>query len=226
MESSERYWPDWNHGSKPNSGLMSRRFLTLAHGSTGRDGKRPRNEWQKSRKRAKPMRQSSDTKTDLILGWLSRLSKHFNTELTDEQIDIYVKALAKNGPGQISEAFEACLNHSEFFPRLSEVHKRMPDREPSGAWRYSQQEPLYELNHPFAVEVCLLMYGAHYDDLDPRSEAIKIMRVAFAATKLRYARMGINLETWKHGEPKQVDAKEFLRTVQFPDFKPFAQNRG
>lgn len=165
------------------------------------------------------MRQSSDTKTDLILGWLSRLSKHFNTELSDEQIDIYVKALAKNGPGQISEAFEACLNHSEFFPRLAEVHKRMPDAEPGQRWGINALEPMWDVNYPFAVEVCLLMLGRHYDDLDPCSEAIKIMRVAFASTKLRYARLGINLETWKHGEPKQVDAKEFIKGLQFPDFK-------
>lgn len=167
------------------------------------------------------MKQSSDTKTDLILGWLARLSQHFNTVLSEDQIEIYVKALAKNGPGQISEAFEACLNHSEFFPRLAEVHKRMPDAEPGQKWEFSQLQPMWDVNHPFAVEVCLLMYGTHYDSLDPLNEqdVVKIMSASFAGTRLRYEREGVNTQTWKHGDPKQVDAKEFIKRLQFPDFK-------
>src|SRR5271154_6884053 len=103
MESSERYWPDWNHGSRALSGRTQSVLLTRRLGSTSSAGKRLRNAQRvrTNRKRGRQMQQSSGTNKDLIIGWLSRLASHFNYAVTEDQIDIFVKALAKDRAGKI-----------------------------------------------------------------------------------------------------------------------------
>lgn len=163
------------------------------------------------------MPQSSASNKDLILGWISRLSSHFNSELSDDQILIYLNALAKNGPGQINAAFERCLNECEFFPKLADVHKRMPDSESTTqSWSFVQPKPLIEVNRPFCVELSPLITGKEYDDLDVVKEAKLIFKVSFAATRLRYERMGVNTFTWKKGNPRKVDVREFLDNLRYP----------
>lgn len=75
------------------------------------------------------MQQSSASNSDLILGWLSRLGKHFGTELTEDQIGIFLHALRDNSPRQINTAFGRCLNECSFMPKLAELHQRMPDEQ-------------------------------------------------------------------------------------------------
>src|SRR5271154_2820896 len=103
MESSERYWPDWNHGSRALNGPTSTRFLIRRLGSIRKDGKKLRNarRARTNRKRGRQMQQSNATNKDLIIGWLSRLASHFNYAVTEDQIDIFVKALAKDRAGKI-----------------------------------------------------------------------------------------------------------------------------
>lgn len=67
-------------------------------------------------------------KDSLILNWLSTLSKHFKTELSEDEINIFVKALRNATSYQLDTAFDACLNTCLFMPKLAEVHKRMPEQ--------------------------------------------------------------------------------------------------
>lgn len=141
------------------------------------------------------MQQSSGTNKDLIIGWISRLAKHFNYEASEDQIDIFVKALAKNRPGQINAAFEACLNECEFFPRLADVHKRMPEFEPGQKWEFVQNTPSLELLRPIATEISNAVVGREYNDLDTIKDARLIQKVFRTAAIVRYLRMGIKV-TW------------------------------
>ena len=70
---------------------------------------------------------SNDSNRDLILGWLSRLSKHFGVELDEGQLEIFLHALRANSKHQINTAFGRCLNECNFMPKLAELHQRMPD---------------------------------------------------------------------------------------------------
>ena len=147
------------------------------------------------------MQQSSGTNKDLIIGWLSRLAKHFNYEASEDQIDIFVKALAKNRPGQISAAFEACLNECEFFPRLADVHKRMPEFDPAEKWEFSALQPATELLRPIVHEICERVTGSRYEILQvgssrsPAMDEQLIKKVWRKAAIVRYLRMGVKV-TW------------------------------
>jgi len=121
------------------------------------------------------MQPSSDSSNaDLVLGWLSRLSKHFGTELSEDQLEIFVKALGKSSNYQLSTAFDRCLNECQYMPRLKDVHERMPEqreRRTSAAF-VSAEPPILEVLRPIARR----LYSG-YDGLDAMNpEDAKVIR--------------------------------------------------
>lgn len=121
------------------------------------------------------MQQSSASNNgDLVLGWLSRLSKHFGTELSEDQLEIFVNALAKNSSYQISASFERCLNECQFMPKLKEVHERMPEQREkrTSAAFVAQEPPIIDVLRPIARK----LYSG-YDELDAmKPEDAKVIR--------------------------------------------------
>lgn len=144
------------------------------------------------------MRQSNESANESILRWLSRLSKHFNVELSDDQIEIFAHALRNNTRYQIDEAFNRCLNECQFMPKLADVHARMPEQKypPENPGRFVQQEPILNLIRPIAEEICKGMTGREYHDLDTVKDAKQIEEVFAEANRTRYRRMGIDPERW------------------------------
>ncbi len=66
---------------------------------------------------------------ECVLGWIEKLSTHFNQPQDEEQIKIFLHALRDCSVQQVNRAFERCLNECEFMPKLSQVHDRMPERD-------------------------------------------------------------------------------------------------
>lgn len=157
------------------------------------------------------MPQSSESNKSLILEWLGRLSKHFGTELDEGQIEIFLHALQKCSPYQVTTAFEACLNECEFMPRLAQIHERMPEqRNPPGTGEFvTHAPPLLDVVRPIAEEICKEFTGMEFNDLDAFKYP-KLRHDLFgAANRLRYERMGIDTSKW--GPPEFLDPKIIAR---------------
>ena len=125
--------------------------------------------------------------------WLQKLAKHFNTELDEDQLAIYTKALAQHSSYQIEEGFNRCLNECSFMPKLAEFFHRMPEqRYPPGTYRESTtKEPnVLDLNRPIAEEICPKVYGCGYWDLDMDrpGDSAKIRNIFAMANLIRYLR--------------------------------------
>jgi hypothetical protein len=146
----------------------------------------------------------------LVVRWIEQLAAHFDHELGEEQIEVFLEALVRDSDYQINEAFTRCLNECIFMPKLAEVHQKMPERKyPStanGAF-VEVGPPILDLVRPIAREICVRFCGREYDDLDTIKDAKLIMVVFRKANVIRYLRMGINPEKWI-----QEDELKELRT--------------
>lgn len=135
------------------------------------------------------MPQSNESNSDLILKWLSRLSRHFGTELSEDQLEIFYTALKSSSAYQLNEAFNRCLNECEFMPKLAQVHDRMPEQ------RYQEENPgrfvlngppTLDLIRPIAREICL-----EFDSLDVMipKQAEQVREAMGQAIKIYHARL-------------------------------------
>jgi hypothetical protein len=193
MEASERYWPDWNSGSRPSNGLMAKKFLTLRHSSTSGDGKKfPKGRFPKMSEHGKSRgeRQNDSALKLKILEWIDRLSTHFNSPQDEEQIKIFLHALRNNTVYQVHLGFERCLNECQFMPKLADVHARMPEQRyaTENPGRFFQKKPLLDIIRPIAEEICMEVCGCEYLDLQ---DAKQIEFLFKEANTIRYLRMGV-----------------------------------
>jgi hypothetical protein len=134
-----------------------------------------------------------------VVQWVEKLAAHFNQELGEEQIEIFLDALVSSSDYQIETAFERCLHESEFMPKLAEVHQKMPERrEPSTAnGRFvATGAPITDLVRPIAQEICPRVCYRSYDSLDSIRDARLMHTVNRKANIVRYLRMGIDPAKW------------------------------
>lgn len=91
------------------------------------------------------------------------------------------------------------------MPKLADVHQRMPEQKhpPENPGRFVLNGlPILDLVRPIAVEICKEYCGKEYLELDTFSDARLIQNVFAAASRIRYARMGIDTSRW--GDPLEL----------------------
>jgi hypothetical protein len=135
-------------------------------------------------------------KDSLILNWLSTLGKHFKTELSEDEINIFLKALQNSTSYQLDKAFDTCLNNCLFMPKLAEVHKRMPEQKwpPENPGKFVLNgPPTLDLIRPFVTP------------LPDSASDQEIMEAWAEGTRRRYKAIGVDPEKWKGlpGRPKR-----------------------
>lgn len=135
-----------------------------------------------------------------MLQWVSKLAAHFNTQLDDDQINIFVHALRNSTVYQVEHAFERCLNECEFMPKLSDVHKRMSDQ------RYPAENPaayvlngppIQDLVRPFAEEAAPRLFGKPLHEI----EGLQLMQCWAEGQRIRLLKL-------LDERPATIDPKE------------------
>lgn len=139
----------------------------------------------------------------VVAKWCEKLSAHFNFDLTEEQIEIFMEGLVKDSDYQIETAFERCLNECTFMPKLREVHEKMPERREAstttGAY-VRTGPPIADLNRPIAEKLCVLLHGRRYATIDCVTEGKLIQDLFRKANFLRYITNGIDISRWMSKE--------------------------
>jgi len=151
---------------------------------------------------------------------VNKLAAHFNVQLDDDQINIFVHALRNSTVYQVEHAFERCLNECEFMPKLSDVHKRMSDQ------RYPAENPaayvlngppIQDLVRPFAEEAAYKIFGKPMQEI----EGIQLMQCWAEGNRIRLlAELGKRPASI---DPKETE-KERTRLENF-DYKDLALPR-
>jgi hypothetical protein len=137
------------------------------------------------------MKQSNESASDSVLKWLQKLSRHFNAELSEDQLEIFTHALRNNTRYQIDEAFDRCLNECQFMPKLADVHQRMPEP------KYAPENPgRFVLNGPPIIDLVRDVARELYPNLDSL-EGSELHEAFAIANRERYRRMGINPDRWQ-----------------------------
>ena len=60
--------------------------------------------------------------------WLALIAAHFRVELSEPEVQIFCDSLAREDPERLEKAFQRCLHECEYFPKLKDIHERMPYR--------------------------------------------------------------------------------------------------
>jgi hypothetical protein len=151
-------------------------------------------------------RQRSASYRTLIAQWCEKLAAHFNVELTELQIEVFLEELTSFSDFQLDQSFERCLNECQFMPRLSEIRQRIPERrEPStatGAY-LPTGPPIADLNRPIAEKLCLLMHNRRYSSLDTIKDSKLIYELLRKANIVRYIQDGVDVSRWVSAEDAQ-----------------------
>lgn len=133
---------------------------------------------------------------ECVLGWIEKLSAHFNQPQDEDQVKIFLNALRNSTIYQVDVAFERCLNECQFMPKLADVHARMPEQknkpENPAAFRI-YFPPMVDLIRPICREI-----HAEYDKLDvlTKDGATAIKDINAQAMQLYYKRKGIDTSKW------------------------------
>ena len=127
-------------------------------------------------------------KDSLILNWLSTLSKHFKTELSEDEINIFVKALHEATSYQLDTAFDNCLNTCLFMPKLAEVHKRMPEQ------KWPAENPgKFLLNGPPTLD----LIRPYVIPMPNGASDLEITEAWAEGTRRYHKAIGADVEKWK-----------------------------
>ena len=144
-------------------------------------------------------RQRSASYRSLIAQWCEKLAAHFNVELSDLQIEVFLEELTSFSDFQINQGFERCLNECTFMPKLREIRERIPERREAstatGAY-VPTGPPIADLNRPIAEKLCILLHNRRYSSLDTVKESKLIHELFRQANILRYIQNGVDVSRW------------------------------
>lgn len=127
---------------------------------------------------------------------------------------MYIDELKKYSAYQIREGFGKCLIECQFFPRLVEVVKRMPERRDAPKPYVLRDTPGQTMTtiNDLAEQMAQDVIGCSYASLGySREDDQKRYKLFFEAARERYRRMGIDPDRWGGRE----DRKKEIGTV-FP----------
>lgn len=75
-------------------------------------------------------RGTAEERALVIAKWLSLGKEHYrlSDEISDVNAEIYLSGLRDIEPSRIDEAFSRCFKECDFFPKLADVFRLMPER--------------------------------------------------------------------------------------------------
>ena len=64
-----------------------------------------------------------------MVKWVTLLSEHFQTEMSDLGFETYLLGLARLTPVEVQAACQRCLAECHYMPRVADILDRVPERE-------------------------------------------------------------------------------------------------